>query len=387
VLLRLTLAVALLTLAPAAARAEEPLPPQGTPPPGANDFACKPPPRHPYPVVLVHGTYLNMTNSWTALAPALERLGYCVFALDYGNGPVPGVNGVGDIPKSAGQLETFVDKVLHDTGAAKVSIVGHSQGGMMPRYLIRFLGGADEVDDLVGLSPSNHGTTNPLAGPAGQNGCPACTQQIAGSAFLQALNEGDQTPPPASYTVVETMNDEVVTPYDSEFLPQPADGRVTNVLLQDACPTDQVEHIGITSDPVALQWALNALGRPGPADRKFKPDCSGAALASFPDSNSVAPASGGSTPPVRLVIGHVFHHARATNGRRLRAAVSSRNGAVHRVRLTVLHGKKTLGRSKRVTISKRRGVVVRLRRPLRPGRYTLRAIGAEARAVRHFTLR
>ena len=52
--------------------------------------------------------------------------------------------------------------MLAATGAAKVSMVGHSQGGMMPRYYIKFLGGASKVDDLVGLSPSNHGTSNPL---------------------------------------------------------------------------------------------------------------------------------------------------------------------------------------------------------------------------------
>ena len=40
-------------------------------------------------------------------------------------------------------------------------MVGHSQGGMMPRYYIKFLGGAGKVDDLVGLSPSNHGTVQP----------------------------------------------------------------------------------------------------------------------------------------------------------------------------------------------------------------------------------
>ena len=39
-------------------------------------------------------------------------------------------------------------------------MVGHSQGGMMPRYYIKFLGGAEVVDDLVGLAPSNHGTSS-----------------------------------------------------------------------------------------------------------------------------------------------------------------------------------------------------------------------------------
>lgn len=280
----------LLALAPGVAQAGAPLPPQGAPPPGANDFGCRPPPRHPYPVVLVHGTFGNMTVSWNSVAPALERLGYCVFALDYGNSPLPGINATGDIPTSASELQTFVDRVLSATGASKVSIVGHSQGGMMPRYYMKFLGGAGKVDDLVGLSPSNHGTTNPLAGPAAPF-CPACAQQVAGSSFLAKLNAGDQTPPPASYTVVETRNDEVVTPYTSEFLP--AGSRVTNILLQNRCPADPTDHVGIIYDPVAIQWMLDALGRPGPADPGFKPDCSGAALASFPDSSSVAPSSAG----------------------------------------------------------------------------------------------
>ncbi len=52
-----------------------------------------------------------------------------------------------------------MQKVLAATGAKQVDIVGHSQGGMMPRYYLRFLGGAAKVETLVGLAPSNHGTT------------------------------------------------------------------------------------------------------------------------------------------------------------------------------------------------------------------------------------
>ena len=380
--------------------ADEPLPPQGPAPPGANDFHCKPPKRHPYPVILVHGTYLNMGVSWTVAAPALERLGYCVFALDYGNSPTPGVNGVGDIPKSARQLKTFVDQVLKATGAKKVSIVGHSQGGMMPRYVIKFLGGATTVDDLVGLSPSNHGTTNPLAGPAAANGCPACGQQIAGSDFMKHLNAGDQTPRPASYTVIETRNDEVVTPFQSEFLPATADGRVTNVLLQDACPADQVDHVGIIYDPVALQWMLNALGRPGPADPRFAVDCSGAGLATYPDTSSVGPGGSGgpgSSGPsgssgqgkVRLVIGHVGR----AGGRRLRVALAASRGTVRGVSLTLrdVHGE-LLGRARGLTVSRRRAVVLELSDSLERERYELtargrdpsgRTVGARRRFVMH----
>ena len=98
-----------------------PYPSPGVPPPGANDFSCKPPPSHPDPVVLVHGTLADMTISWNLIAPALEQQGYCVFAFDYGH------RGTGPIAKSAHVLKRFVDRVLQATAASKVSIVGHSQ--------------------------------------------------------------------------------------------------------------------------------------------------------------------------------------------------------------------------------------------------------------------
>jgi triacylglycerol lipase len=236
----------------------------GISPPGANDFSCKPSKAHPHPVVLVHGTFFNMAMSWDLIAPALEKQGYCVFALDYGN------QATVDIPTSAEQLKDFVNRVVNATGARKVDLVGHSQGGMMPRYYLKFLGGTRHVSELIGLAASNHGTTTPLAPFVGPL-CKACAQQVAGSDFLKKLNAGDETPGKVDYTVIETSHDEVVTPYTSAFL---ASGpRTTNILLQDDCPLDLVEHVSIIYDPVALQWVENALGRPGPANPRFKPSC------------------------------------------------------------------------------------------------------------------
>jgi triacylglycerol lipase len=238
----------------------------GIDPPGANDFSCEPPPEHPRPVVLVHGTYEDMTMSWNLISPALADAGYCVFALDYGD------RATGRIQRSARELRRFVRRVLSATGARKAAVVGHSQGGMMPRWYLKFLGGRDEVAELIGLSPSNHGTTIPAAGWAKRyDDCRACGQQIAGSDFLRRLNRGDETPGRVSYTQIQTEHDEIVVPYESAFLePGP---RTTNVLLQEACPGDLAEHIGIIYDPVALRWIENALARRGPADPSFKPSC------------------------------------------------------------------------------------------------------------------
>lgn len=242
-----------------------------TTPPGSNDWSCHPSAAHPRPVVLVHGTIENMRYNWFTLSPLLRNAGYCVFALNYGQEPgihvgVPGASesgGVAPVAESATQLATFVDQVLASTGTSKVDIVGHSQGGMMPRYYVKFLGGANKVADLVALSPPNHGTT--VDGLAALPGVPellalglgsSVTDQIVGSPFLRQLNAGGDTVPGVRYTVVATSYDEVVTPATSAFLAGPG---VTNILVQQQCPLDVSDHLGISFDANALRDVLNAL--------------------------------------------------------------------------------------------------------------------------------
>jgi triacylglycerol lipase len=242
------------------------------PPPGAN-VPCHPTAAHPEPVVLVHGTAESMFDNWQAMSPALKTAGYCVYAFNYGsyNGSgVLGVYGLGPIERSAQQLASEVNAVLASTGASKVDLVGHSQGAMMPRFYLKTID-SSKVDDLVALSPSNHGTTNPFAAPLGL-ACPACAQQAAGSAFIAQLNAGDETPGTADYTNIVTRYDEVVTPYTSGFL-APDGNAVTNITLQDKCPSDTSEHLRTPYDPAAIQITLNALGRSGPADPAFQPAC------------------------------------------------------------------------------------------------------------------
>jgi triacylglycerol esterase/lipase EstA (alpha/beta hydrolase family) len=238
-------------------------------PPGANNWACKPPAAHPDPVILVHGTFGDMADSWQALSPLLFNNGYCVFALNYGSYNGSGALGIyatGPIENSAKQLQAFVNRVLAATGASKVDLVGHSQGGMMPRYYIKHLGGDSTVHTLVGLAPSNHGTTlNGIFTLAGYfpgssvflTDCPACREQEAGSPFITSLNAGGETNPNVNYTVIESKNDEVVTPYTSAFL-APANN-VTNILLQDQCSLDQGEHLSMPYDHIADADVLTAL--------------------------------------------------------------------------------------------------------------------------------
>ena len=136
---------------------------------------------------------------------------------------------------------------------------------MMPRYHLKFLGGASTVHTLIALAPSNRGTTvNGLFTLAGSfpgatsffGLCTACGQQTQGSSFLQPLNRGGNTVAGVSYTVIESRNDEVLTPYTSAFLTGPG---VTNITLQNQCGLDQGEHLSMAYDHIAAADVLSAL--------------------------------------------------------------------------------------------------------------------------------
>ena len=237
-------------------------------PPGANRWHCRPSRAHPRPVVLVHGTFADMSDSWRALSPLLVNHGYCVFALNYGGhggSGRRGIYGVGSIEASARQLASFIHRVLAASHGRQVDVVGHSQGGMMPRYYLRFLGGAAKVHTLVGLAPSNHGTTLNgllasaqlfLGADALRSACPACAEQLRGSRFLRRLNAGGDTVPGVHYTVIQSRHDEIVTPFSSAFL---SGAQVTNITLQSQCRLDRGEHLSMPYDHIADGDVLNAL--------------------------------------------------------------------------------------------------------------------------------
>jgi pimeloyl-ACP methyl ester carboxylesterase len=254
---------------------------------GGNDN-CKPSAAHPYPVVLVHATFADEGSNWVTLAPLLANAGYCVYAFNYGetilSGVLGSIDGLNHITQSAEELESFVNKVLSKTKASQVDLVGHSQGGMMPNYYLKYLGGASKVNTFVGLAPSNHGTTLdglkelidnfPFASLALNVfleviGAPALPEQEVGSAFEKKTFEGGDTVAGPRYVVIETTHDEVVTPYTNAFL---SGSNVTNITVQSQCPSDPVGHIGMFEDSPVMQNVLNQLSAsPNPS---FTATCS-----------------------------------------------------------------------------------------------------------------
>ncbi|MEU7789183.1 lipase [Amycolatopsis sp. NPDC049159] len=269
----LTAVVAAVTLGVAAPAVAEAAPSSGW-----NDWGCRPSATHPQPVVLVHGLGANDTVNWFFHAPKIAAQGYCVFSLTYGTGILPGVGGLASMRDSAGQLGRFVDKVRTTTGAAKVDIVGHSEGSTMPAYYLKYGGGAAKVANFVGFGANYRGTT--LGGLDAlakallttvpgldlvlKTACGACKEYLAPSAFLDDLARGGVHVAGPAYTSIVSKYDEVVTPYTSGILNEPG---AKDVVLQDFCASDASGHLSQAIDPNVTGLILHAL------DASYLPKC------------------------------------------------------------------------------------------------------------------
>ncbi len=214
------------------------------------------------PVLLVHGTNVTARENWSHFyIPALKRRGvpHCTVQMPQ--------RATGDIQVNAEYVVHAIRAMFRRAGRERIAIIGASQGGMVPRWALRFWPDTRrKVDDLVGLAPSNHGTT----GYCGDTCIPAGWQQTAGSRFMRALNSRTETFRGISYTNIYTHFDQTVVPNSddrgSSSLHR-GKGKITNVAIQDVCPLAVSEHL-LTGffDPTAFQLAMDALEHPGPAD-------------------------------------------------------------------------------------------------------------------------
>lgn len=236
-----------------------------------NDYSCDPTPAAPQPVLLLHGT-TDSTKSLDTLAATLAARGVCVFDFNYGPMwiSVTGIYGVDDSVKSAHTVATNIDRILQSTGAAKVDVIGHSQGSVLALYYAKLLGGADKVDQLVGLGSTTHGTTmNGLVNLSNtlrlrkvvdfvmSGFCRACADQEIGSDMINALTAGPIAMPGVRYTMIATRGDATATPAgQSSFILEPG---VRNIWVQDVCATSKVDHKHLPNDGVSMNMAIDAL--------------------------------------------------------------------------------------------------------------------------------
>jgi hypothetical protein len=221
------------------------------------------------PILLVPGTTMEPTVNFAwNYERAFSRLGWrwCTVTLPY--------DATGDV-QVAGEYLVHALRTISRQSGRDVDVVGWSQGGMVPRWALRFWPDTRAlVDDLVGLSPSNHGTVVADAACGGECN-PSFHQQASRSRFLQALNSGAETFAGIDYTVAYTRLDEVVVP-NAGPAPNSAlrtgQGRVANIALQEVCPANAADHFAIGSyDAVGYAIVVDALRNDGPAVRSRIP--------------------------------------------------------------------------------------------------------------------
>ncbi|HEU5035171.1 MAG TPA: lipase [Mycobacteriales bacterium] len=216
------------------------------------------------PVLLVPGTTLDPEDNfgWNyERAFTAQHRPWCAITLPD--------HALGDIQR-AGEYVVYAIRTMSRRAERRIDILGYSQGGMVPRWALRFWPDTRrDVDDLVGIDPSNHGTLDATA--LCRLECPAAFWQQASTAkFIAALNSRAETFRGISYTVIYSRADEVVVPNldasGSSSL-HTGKGRIRNVAVQEICPADVSDHLAMGSyDPVAYALAVDALDHAGPAD-------------------------------------------------------------------------------------------------------------------------
>jgi triacylglycerol lipase len=143
-----------------------------------------------YPIVLAHG-FLGSANGFAGFDPrvseALEADGHAVFRAS--------VPPFGDVHQRALALAADVDRVLAETGAAKVDIIAHSMGGLDARELVSTLGYGDRVASLTTIATPHRGSAiadvslGLLAGAS--DDALAAIAKLAGKSYGDVANDAD----------------------------------------------------------------------------------------------------------------------------------------------------------------------------------------------------
>jgi pimeloyl-ACP methyl ester carboxylesterase len=170
------------------------------------------------PVVEVHGWFHNRSGFFF-MARSLRRRGFrWVYAMNY--------NPLGEsIQSLAERLARQVAEVKAISGAPRVHLVGHSLGGLICRWYVQEMGGAEHVDHCVTIGTPHYGTYAAFLG-IGE----AAVQMRPGSQVLRRLEE---TLPqcPTRFLNLHSDLDALIVPSCSAVLP--SGPLVTNRLIRD----------------------------------------------------------------------------------------------------------------------------------------------------------
>lgn len=170
-------------------------------------WAMRDPPARPAcnPVLLLHGVLCN-AGVWRAVLPRFAAaVDSPVYTLSYGPPQA-------SIEIFADQLAAKIDTIKAATGAAKVTLVTHSMGGLVARAYMRRYGSSD-VRCLVAVGAPHHGSVHAWVFPG------RCLAQIRPrSAWLAELNRNESAGPPVPVVSIWSWHDSMVAPQASARL-------------------------------------------------------------------------------------------------------------------------------------------------------------------------
>jgi pimeloyl-ACP methyl ester carboxylesterase len=145
----------------------------------------------------------------------------------------------GSIDRYADEIEAALARLRAATGAARVTLVCHSMGGIAARAYLRRHGDS-AIDKVITLASPHHGT---IFGVLGHG--PNARQMARGSDYLTTLAGAETVERRRRFVCIATADDNLVVPRSSPLLPD-AEQHVI----------DGVGHLALLEDPRA--WALVA---------------------------------------------------------------------------------------------------------------------------------
>jgi pimeloyl-ACP methyl ester carboxylesterase len=151
-----------------------------------------------------------------ALAARLARSGYCKHCIDFGG--LFGRYNARPVEELAHIVAERVDQLVRDHPRERIVLVGHSLGGLIRRYYVQNLDGADRVRRLVTLGTRHRGTAWAYSGYLVGHVLPSLRQVVSGSRLLRDLAD-DRFPDGVRLTSMYSRRDPFCPPSGAAWRP------------------------------------------------------------------------------------------------------------------------------------------------------------------------
>lgn len=209
------------------------------------------------PVLLIPGTVESSEEVYNwGYQRVLRQAGHPVCTID----ELPD-HGLGDMQRTA-EYVVHAIRTMYAASGRKISLLGHSQGGALSAWALRFWPDlAGMVDDSITLESPYRGVTFGELFCKGLGSCPEFAWQVAPtSATLKALRSAP-LPTGPSYTAICSLTDELGTGNAADW----STPGLEPILIQSLCPGRFVGHVTSLYDNAAYAIVKDALEHPGGA--------------------------------------------------------------------------------------------------------------------------